>query len=169
MCFIMASKYSVKLKTIAEEHDLIVVNKASNYETALVTTADINRPAMQLTGFYNYFDPKRLQIIGRVESTYLNTLSTEERTRLAVELHDTLAQNLTGVSMEIEAGHVDIAARTLKSCRKPPYTYAAAAAKSLHSCPTLCGPRDGSPPGSPVPGILQARTLEWVAISFSNA
>ena len=42
-------------------------------------------------------------------------------------------------------------------------------AKSLQSCPTLCDPIDGSPPGSPVPGILQARTLEWVAISFSNA
>ena len=40
---------------------------------------------------------------------------------------------------------------------------------SLQSCPTLCDPIDGSPPGSPVPGILQARTLEWVAISFSNA
>ena len=46
---------------------------------------------------------------------------------------------------------------------------AAAAAKSLQSCPTLCNPIDGSPPGSPIPGILQARTLEWVAISFSNA
>jgi len=46
---------------------------------------------------------------------------------------------------------------------------AAAAAKSLQSCPTLCNPIDGSPPGSPVPGILQARTLEWVAKSFSNA
>ena len=46
---------------------------------------------------------------------------------------------------------------------------AAAAAKSLQSCPTLCDPIDGSPPGSPVPGILKARTLEWVAISFSNA
>ena len=45
----------------------------------------------------------------------------------------------------------------------------AAAAKSLQSCPTLCSPIDGSPPGSTVPGILQARTLEWVAISFSNA
>ena len=45
----------------------------------------------------------------------------------------------------------------------------AAAVKSLQSCPTLCDPRDGSPPGSPVPGILQARTLEWVAISFSSA
>ena len=46
---------------------------------------------------------------------------------------------------------------------------AAAAAKSLQSCPTLCDPIDGSPPGCPVPGILQARTLEWVAISFSKA
>ena len=46
---------------------------------------------------------------------------------------------------------------------------AAAAAKSLQSCPTLCDPIDGSPTGSPVPGILQARILEWVAISFSNA
>ena len=45
---------------------------------------------------------------------------------------------------------------------------AAAAAKSLQSCPTPCDPIDGSPPGSPVPGILQARTLGWVAISFSN-
>ena len=45
----------------------------------------------------------------------------------------------------------------------------ASAAKSLQSCPTLCDPIDGSPPDSPIPGILQARTLEWVAISFSNA
>ena len=46
---------------------------------------------------------------------------------------------------------------------------AAAAAKLLQSCLSLCDPIDGSPPGSPIPGILQARTLEWVAISFSNA
>ena len=48
-------------------------------------------------------------------------------------------------------------------------TSAAASAKSLQLCPTLCDPIDSSPPGSPVPGILQARTLEWVAISFSSA
>ena len=54
----------------------------------------------------------------------------------------------------------------IRNCQ---YTSAAAAAKSLQSCPTLCNPINGSPPGSPVPGILQARTLEWVAISFSNA
>ena len=45
---------------------------------------------------------------------------------------------------------------------------AAAAAKSLQSCPTLCNPIDGSPPGSPIPGILKARTIEWIAISFSD-
>ena len=56
------------------------------------------------------------------------------------------------------------------SCQRLATTTAAAAtAKSLQSCPTLCDPIDGSPPGSPVPGILQARTLEGVAISFSNA
>ena len=53
--------------------------------------------------------------------------------------------------------------------RKAMTNLAAAAATSLQSCPTLCDPIDGSPPGSPVPGILQARTLEWVAIAFSNA
>ena len=58
------------------------------------------------------------------------------------------------------------------SCENILYSLAdntAAAAKSLQSCPTLCDPIDGSPPGSPVPGIFQARTLEWVAISLSNA
>ena len=57
------------------------------------------------------------------------------------------------------------------SCYETTFMYSAVAAatKSLQSCPTLCDPIDGSPPGSAVPGILQARTLEWVAISFSNA
>ena len=68
--------------------------------------------------------------------------------------------------------------RFLKKLRiKPSYDpaipllgiYPAAASKSLQSCPTLCNPIDGSLPGSTIPGILQARTLEWVAISFSNA
>ena len=56
-----------------------------------------------------------------------------------------------------------------RSNSKLKFPTAAAAAESLQSCPTLRDPIDGSPPGSPVPGILQARTLEWVAISFSNA
>ena len=53
--------------------------------------------------------------------------------------------------------------------KKRRYIPLAAAAKSLQSCPTLCNPIDGSPPGSPIPGILQARRLEWVAISLSDA
>ena len=57
----------------------------------------------------------------------------------------------------------------IKICYSHTVIYFAAAAKSLQSCPTLCDPIDCSPPGSPIPGILQARTLGWVAISFSNA
>ena len=59
--------------------------------------------------------------------------------------------------------------RVPRSCSALPPRAAAAAANLLQACLTLCDPTDGSPPGSPVPGILQARTLEWVAISFSNA
>ena len=63
---------------------------------------------------------------------------------------------------------LELATNVVKEIIKKIYAAAAAAAaKSLQSCPTLCDPTDGSPPGSPVPGILQARTLEWVAISFS--
>ena len=61
------------------------------------------------------------------------------------------------------------AAATREATNGISHRAAAAAAKLLQSCPTLCDPIDVSPPGSPVPGILQARTLEWVAISFSNA
>ena len=56
----------------------------------------------------------------------------------------------------------------MKDCMKMAIVAAAAAAKSLQLCPTLCNPIDGSPPGTAIPGILQARTLKWVAISFSN-
>ena len=62
-----------------------------------------------------------------------------------------------------------IAKNSILKWFKTHWCLAAAAAKSLQSCPTLCDPTDDSPPGSPVPGILQARTLEWVTISFSSA
>ena len=75
----MRSKYTVLLKTIAEEHNLRLLHAAQDYETKKIVTYDVNRPAMQLAGFYNYFDPQRIQIIGRVESTYLDTLSDEDR------------------------------------------------------------------------------------------
>ena len=75
----MRSKYTVLLRTIAEEHGLQVLHASRDYETKKIVTYDVNRPAMQLAGFYNYFDPERIQIIGRVESTYLDTLSDAER------------------------------------------------------------------------------------------
>ena len=76
----MRSKYSVKLKKLVEEHGgLEPLNLSSDYEEALISNSDVNRPAMQLTGFYDYFDPTRIQIMGRVESTYLDTLSPEDR------------------------------------------------------------------------------------------
>ena len=65
--------------------------------------------------------------------------------------------------MAISGTNFDVASQSMF------FSAAAATAKSLQSCPTLCDPIDGSPPGSSVAGILQARTLEWVAISFSNA
>ena len=71
--------YSVPLRTIVEENDLEIVHKSKDYDDIRLVTSDINRPALQLTGFYDYFDPTRLQIIGTVESTYLATLSHEER------------------------------------------------------------------------------------------
>jgi len=64
------------------------------------------------------------------------------------------------------ATNITVAATTVTTAAA---TITAAVAKLHQSCPTLCDPIDGSPPGSPIPGILQARTLEWVAISFSNA
>ena len=69
---------------------------------------------------------------------------------------------------EAQAG-IKIAGRNINMLLLLRYADAATAAKSLQSCTTLCDPIDGSPPGSTIPGILQARTLEWVAISFSNA
>lgn len=77
----MRTRYSVKLKTVVEEHKLRILHTSRDYDSATLSTADVNRPAMQLTGFYNYFDPSRIQIIGRVESTYLDSLSAEERYR----------------------------------------------------------------------------------------
>ena len=75
----MQSKYSVKLGKVAEDFDLEVVYAPEGWEDRAIITSDINRPALQLTGFFEYFDPRRIQIIGRVENTYLSGLNVEER------------------------------------------------------------------------------------------
>ena len=77
--------------------------------------------------------------------------------------------SVVATGLEKASFHYNPRERKCQRVLKLPHAAAAAAAKSLQSCLTLCDPIDGSPPGSPVPGILQARTLEWVAMSFSKA
>ena len=79
-----------------------------------------------------------------------------------------LETSLIGDFLDVEGENV-VSHGKAQPWKCPAAAAAAAVAKSFQSSPTLCDPIDGSPPGSPVPGILQARTLEWVAISFSNA
>lgn len=82
----MASKYSVPLSTVVKEHGLEPLHTSADYESRMLTVADVNRPALQLAGFYNYFDPNRLQVIGMVESTYLSLKPPEERLECFEEL-----------------------------------------------------------------------------------
>lgn len=75
----MESRYSVPLGKLAEEFNLEVLRGGEGWAEYPIRTEDVNRPALQLTGFFDYFDPKRIQIIGKVEDTYLSGLSKEER------------------------------------------------------------------------------------------
>lgn len=75
----MESLYSVKLGKLIQEFNLEVLRGAEGYAERPIRTEDVNRPGLQLTGFFDYFDPKRLQVIGRVETTYLSGLTEEQR------------------------------------------------------------------------------------------
>ena len=75
----MESLYSVKLGKLIRDFNLEVLRGGEGYEDRAIRTEDVNRPGLQLTGFFDYFDPKRLQVIGRVETTYLSGLPPEER------------------------------------------------------------------------------------------
>lgn len=90
----MEQAYPVKLKTIVEELELTVVHAAKNYEDVQICTSEVNRPGLQLTGFYDYFDPKRIQMMGKVEITYLYTLSEAER---KATIDDFMSRDLTAV------------------------------------------------------------------------
>ncbi len=73
------NKYTVRLADLVRELELETICKASNFEEAVIETAEVNRPGLQLTGFYDYFDPRRIQILGRVESSYLKGLLSYDR------------------------------------------------------------------------------------------
>ena len=100
--------------------------------------------------------------------SYLKYLHTSDQIRNLDKLLESLPTDLPSYNGKPPIGGPITQKVTLLQSA-PFCVSAAAAAKSLQSCPTLCNPIDSSPPDSPVPGILQARTLEWVAISFSNA
>ena len=75
----MAQQRSVKLAKVVEEFGLEILNRGSNYETACLTIVDVNRPGLQYAGFFEYFDPRRLQVEGKAEHTYLASLTPEKR------------------------------------------------------------------------------------------
>ena len=77
----MENEHHATLGQMIEEFNLEVLRGAADYQTQILRTENVNRPGLQLTGFFNYFDAKRLQIIGRVETTYLSSLTSEERRR----------------------------------------------------------------------------------------
>ncbi|WP_186564588.1 HPr(Ser) kinase/phosphatase [Lawsonibacter celer] len=87
----MESLYSVKLGKLIQEFNLEVLRGAEGYEDRPIRTENVNRPGLQLTGFFDYFDPKRLQVIGRVETTYLTGLSSDER---LLRFDQLLSQNI---------------------------------------------------------------------------
>ena len=103
-------------------------------------------------------DIKRYLLLGRKAITNLDSILKSRDIILPTKVRLVKAMVFPVVMYGCESWSVKKAAAA-----------ATATAKSLQSCPTLCDPIDGSPPGSPIPGILQARTPEWVAISFSNA
>ena len=80
----MSQTYSVDLKTIVKEHNLTPVNLSDDYDSVRITTWDVNRPGLPLAGFYDYYDPSRVQIMGKLETTYLSDMEPEAR-RASIE------------------------------------------------------------------------------------
>ena len=104
--------------------------------------------------------------------TRLKRLSSSSSSLIYASLMAQLEKNLLAMQEKVKVkslSRVQLFATPWTAAHQLPCLSPSPATKSLQSCPTLCDPIDGSPPGSPVPEILQARTLEWVAISFSNA
>jgi len=152
------------LKSLLQHHS----SKASNLLYSTFFTVQLSYPYMS-TG--KTIALTRRTFVGKVISLLLNMLSRLVITFLprSKGLLISWLHSPSAVILEPPKIKSDTVSTVSPSISYEVMGPAAASAKSLQSCPTLCDPIDGSPPGSPVPGILQARTLEWVAISFSNA
>ena len=142
------------------------IQKTKILASSPIVSCQINRETMETGTDFLFLGSKitadgdcsheiqRHLLLGRKAMTNLDSVLKSRDITLPINFHLVKAMVFPVVMYECESWTIE---------------KAAAAAKSLQSCQTLCDPIDGSPPGSPIPGILQARTLEWVAISFSNA
>ena len=133
----MATNYSVKLGKLIDEFGLEVLRGAKGYQDRSIATEDVNRPGLQLTGFFDYFDPERLQVIGLVEITYLSGLTGEER-RARFEM--LLSQNIPALviarGMEPFPECMELAEqydRTILRCNIPTTEFISAVVTSLHN------------------------------------
>lgn len=108
----MDRTYSMKLKTLAEEVNYEIVHKSSDYDTIDISNANMNRPSLQLAGFYDYFDPGRIQIMGNTENAYLATCTPEERLNKIEQL---MKQKIPAL---IVCNDVDVPAEALEMAEK---------------------------------------------------
>ena len=150
------------LKSLLQHHS----SKASIFQPSAFFTVQLSHPHMT-TG--KTIALTRQTFVGKVMSLLFNMLSRLVITFQGVSVLTSWLQSPSAVILGLKKIKSVTVSPSISHEVMGPDDLFAAGAKSLQSCPTVCDPIDGSPPGSPVPGILQARTLEWVVISFSSA
>ncbi|OUN07827.1 HPr(Ser) kinase/phosphatase [Flavonifractor sp. An92] len=133
----MSNHYGVKLSKLIDEFGLEVLRGAKNYQERVIATEDVNRPGLQLTGFFDYFDPERLQVIGLVEITYLSGLSEEERRRrFQMLLEQEIPALIIARGMEPFPECMELAEqydRTILRCNIPTTEFISNIVTSLHN------------------------------------
>lgn len=133
----MSTNYSVKLSKLIDEFGLEVLRGATGYQDRAIATEDVNRPGLQLTGFFDYFDPERLQVIGLVEVTYLSGLSSQERReRFQMLFEHDIPALIIARGMEPFPECMELAERydrTVLRCNIPTTEFISAIVTSLHN------------------------------------
>lgn len=133
----MSTNYSVKLSKLIDEFGLEVLRGAKGYQDRAIATEDVNRPGLQLTGFFDYFDPERLQVIGLVEVTYLSGLSSQERReRFQMLFEHDIPALIIARGMEPFPECMELAERydrTVLRCNIPTTEFISAVVTSLHN------------------------------------